>query len=930
MDSKRLRRALGLTLVIVAFVTVAVWAVSQFVRPLLPPSIGGGTVLFFVALVSTIAVLAGFKDIVELVNVIWNSFGSSDTSVWHNLPQPDYERFIGRQEQIKTIQNLLLPTPKSRHFVITIDGVGGVGKSALALQIAYTYLDNYKRLPKRERFLAIIWTTAKKEVLTGEGILPQHQRLHSLDDIHATIAGLLNRPDILNADRAQRGELVRHALTQRRTLLIVDNLETIDDETIKSFIREVPEPTKVIITSRHRLDISYPVRLEGMKDHEAREFVEDEKQKKCVELSPTQVTRLIECTGGVPLALVWSIAKMGLGYEPESVIERLGWATTDVAKFCFEEVVDQIRGKHSYKLLMVMAYIGKEVDRQTLGDVSRLSPLDRDDGLVVLEKLSLVNKQGGVFLTLPLTLAYMRAELDKHPELIIEFTQPFLKRHLARVTAQFAYTRPLASLTRRPFESVYVPPTLFLEVPPSNDNAPGIELGFEPLEFIRAVPRAFVLGSPGSGKTALLQYLALEASLGNLDLVPLYVRLSSLKIEATLLEHIVHEFEQVEMPAPKEYVSLLMTTGKALFLLDGLDEVGPSTDPREKVVDEIETLALNYPQCKIVITSRLITATRIPSTFEKAEIGSFDDAQIERFIRSWFANNSKMAEALIRVISLKEQFRDLTHNPLTLLLLCTVYSQQGGLPERHVDLYSAAIGMLLERRDKRRSFPQTTIAKRFPPRHQLRLLGEIAASSFAEEDRLIDRRLLERLITSYLSKLDAPEIAWEDVLQIFQVDYGLIVEQSAGMYSFVTLGFQEYFTALYYSQRNGADEELAGRLLNPWWRTVLTFFCSLRHASDRFLTLAHEELDHYLEHRQALSQAVVAAKFACHEGDSSFDVRWRCVKEELLSPLPQPDNTALVIDDLQEYLIACDTYVECLKTGMTLNRRSLEEAFLVP
>ncbi len=926
MDSERLRRALGLTLVVVALVTVVVWAISQFVRPLLPASIDGSAVLFFAALVSTVAVLAGFKGIVELVNDIWSSFGSSDTGVWHNLPQPDYERFIGRQEQIETIQALLLPTPKSRHFVITIDGVGGVGKSALALQVAYTYLDNYKRLPKHERFLAIIWTTAKKEVLTGEGILPQHQRLHDLDDIHATIAGILNRPDISNADRAQCGELVRHALTKRRTLLIVDNLETIDDETIKSFIREVPEPTKVIVTSRHRLDIAYPVRLEGMKTDEAREFIKDEEQKKGVQLSPAQVTRLIERTGGVPLAIVWSIAQMGLGYEPESVIERLGWATTDIAKFCFKEVVNQIRGQHSYKLLMVMAYIGKEVDRQTLGDVSQLPPLDRDDGLVVLEKLSLVNKKVDVFLTLPLTLAYMRAELDKHPELIIEFTWPFLKRHLARVTAQFAYTRPLASLNRRPFDTAYVPPTLFLESMLSKDNTPGLE----PLEFIKSVERSFVFGLPGSGKTALLQYLALQASIGNLDLVPLYVQLRSLKIEATLLEHIVHEFEQVEMPAPKEYVTLLMTTGKALLLLDGLDEVGLANDPKEKLIDEVETLALNYPLCKIVLTSRPLSVTRIPSTFVKAEISPFTDAQIEGFIRSWFADNSKMADALIRGISQKEQFRDLTRYPLTLLILCSVYSEEARLPERRVDLYFAAIERLIGRGDKPRNVLDNRIKAHFSPRHQLRLLSEIAAASFTGESEQIDRPLLERLITSFLSRIGSSEMAWEDVLQIFQAEYGLIVEQTVGMYSFVTLGFQEFFTALYYSERDDASEELARRLLNPRWGTVLPFFCSLQRPPNRFLTLAHEELDHYLEHRQGLREVVAAAKLACLEGGDSFDERWRCVKEKLLSPLSQPDNTDLVTDDLQEYLIGCDTYVECLKMGTSFNRRPIEEAFLGP
>src|SRR6266542_2046212 len=56
---------------------------------------------------------------------------------WHNLPQRSYTRFVGRQAELEQLRRLLMPHPRSRHFVITLDGIGGVGKSALALELAY-------------------------------------------------------------------------------------------------------------------------------------------------------------------------------------------------------------------------------------------------------------------------------------------------------------------------------------------------------------------------------------------------------------------------------------------------------------------------------------------------------------------------------------------------------------------------------------------------------------------------------------------------------------------------------------------------------------------------------------------------------------------------------------------------------------------------
>jgi hypothetical protein len=93
--------------------------------------------------------------------------------VYHNLPQPDYGQFIGREEELKRVHELL--SPNSRHFVVTIDGIGGIGKSALALEVAHRYLRDYDRLAPEERFEAIIWTSAKQTQLTVDGIVQRRQ-----------------------------------------------------------------------------------------------------------------------------------------------------------------------------------------------------------------------------------------------------------------------------------------------------------------------------------------------------------------------------------------------------------------------------------------------------------------------------------------------------------------------------------------------------------------------------------------------------------------------------------------------------------------------------------------------------------------------------------------------------------------------------------
>ncbi len=149
---------------------------------------------------------------------------------WHNLPQRTYTHFVGREAELQKLTQLLLPYPRSRHFLVTLDGIGGVGKSAVALEIAYRCRDNYYTLPSEERFEAIIWVSAKRTLLAASGIQQRQQTFSTLGDLYREIATVLELPLIMQVEVEQRRGLVERALTGKRTLLIVDNLETVDDE----------------------------------------------------------------------------------------------------------------------------------------------------------------------------------------------------------------------------------------------------------------------------------------------------------------------------------------------------------------------------------------------------------------------------------------------------------------------------------------------------------------------------------------------------------------------------------------------------------------------------------------------------------------------------------------------------------------------------
>lgn len=335
--------------------------------------------------------------------------------VLHNLPQRDYAQFVGRATELQKIRQILRPYPHSQHAFVTIDGIGGMGKSTLALEVAHLFLDQYDNLPSSERFEAIVWTSAKERTLTGDGVRPRYQTHRKLDDLYRAIAITLQREDIAKAVTEQQAALLHNELIQQRTLIIVDNLETIDDEAVINFIRELPAPTKVVVTTRHRIDVAYPVRLTGMLQEDAEHMITQECHSRDVYLTPADIHRLFDRTGGVPLAIVWCAAQMGFGYPSETVLTRLGSPNGDVIRFCFDGSISLIRDTPAYKILFALALFRDGTSRDALGKVSNLAELDRDDGLVALEKLSLVNRESGRFkIASPLVELYIQALLAEN------------------------------------------------------------------------------------------------------------------------------------------------------------------------------------------------------------------------------------------------------------------------------------------------------------------------------------------------------------------------------------------------------------------------------------------------------------------------------------------------------------------------------------
>ncbi len=374
----------------------------QLIQQALPEALGG---IMATALLATAAFFYNHRRGNQL---------NKEKGILHNLPRREYTKLIGREEEFQKIIDALTGRP----YLISIDGLGGIGKSTLALEIGYQFLNRQvvshgKKLAKKHYYDAIIWVSAKRYTLRKDGIITRAQKVQTLQDILDIILITLKKERDVEQTISQKKELARRELRKNHVLLIIDNLETIDDEQLLEFLRELPEPTKALLTTRYHTSETTNIHLAGLPKKDSYILAKTKAEQRDIFLNEKQLERLYTRTGGVPLAIVWTIAKMEDVAIDEAITSLRIDDTSYIAEFCFTEVVESIKKKQSYHTLLALSLFSNKASKEALSYITDFPQSLCNNTLLELERLSLINKTSHQnFWMLPLTKEFVLAQLE--------------------------------------------------------------------------------------------------------------------------------------------------------------------------------------------------------------------------------------------------------------------------------------------------------------------------------------------------------------------------------------------------------------------------------------------------------------------------------------------------------------------------------------
>jgi transcriptional regulator with XRE-family HTH domain/tetratricopeptide (TPR) repeat protein len=219
----------------------------------------------------------------------------------HNLPGRSPFVVRGEVNQVKLLVR------EERVRVVIIKGPPGIGKTSLAIEAAY-------EISKQDDsgFRQIVWLSDRESPINLESLC--NRVAYHAEELQIAHSNSL----------PFKKELTLKLLARIPTLLVLDNFESVTDESVLSFVSQVPEPSKLLITTSTSLDIrGHNVSLSELAEPLRRSIIDARiEELGLAELSNVN-WRSIEQATGNPLVLLWAVGQVAKGGSVNQVAEQL-------------------------------------------------------------------------------------------------------------------------------------------------------------------------------------------------------------------------------------------------------------------------------------------------------------------------------------------------------------------------------------------------------------------------------------------------------------------------------------------------------------------------------------------------------------------------------------------------------------------------------
>lgn len=329
-----------------------------------------------------------------------NKYDQSNTSgPVNNLPQKDWDRFVGRLDEQRELKHLM--SLDYHHNIVTVKGMSGVGKTELILKVAHELAN-----PRTSEYDFILFFTAKKHQLSSCGrtqyLSSDTESFKTLDDLCEKISRYCGH-FLTHLSRSEQEERLEDFLNsgKHKLLILIDNYETIEpqeQQRIHNFFRNLSKNAivKIVINARvwHPVDLC----LEPLASGEALSLTSIISDN--LELSAGQINNIVLFSQHLPLAIIWIISLIREGNSLDQIIDNKikQYDKNGILEYMFQDLLDILRATdlptfNVFQVMSITHFPLSEDDIQRILKISDSSRSSLHDSLKKLVEYSLCTSQ---------------------------------------------------------------------------------------------------------------------------------------------------------------------------------------------------------------------------------------------------------------------------------------------------------------------------------------------------------------------------------------------------------------------------------------------------------------------------------------------------------------------------------------------------------
>ncbi|WP_100402629.1 ATP-binding protein [Bacillus sp. FJAT-42315] len=364
-------------------------------------------------------------------------------SVVHNLPSPPFHDFIGRRDQLEKTHELLI---HENTRLLQVNGIGGIGKTSLV----YHYCDLLTKNELEHEFEFVIWMSGKRTIFTPDGEKKVKSFIASYRDVISEVSYFLGDEKKEIEEITELAGYVDELIQNHKILLVVDNMETLIEENLITFLFNLPRNVKAILTTRESISNFQmsTITLNGFKnDDEFEEFIEREYKRRKDESFFTKykdhLPAIYEYTQGMPLAIQLITNQLALDVDVNYIMEKLesGKTYESLLSFCFRGSIEKL--DYIQKSIIYILSIPETDEFFSIEELKYISSFSDDEiaqGLQRLSVLSLCYKERTFddkagYASPHLTKIYVRQfDFENKHEIILQYEKYLKERSQIALT----------------------------------------------------------------------------------------------------------------------------------------------------------------------------------------------------------------------------------------------------------------------------------------------------------------------------------------------------------------------------------------------------------------------------------------------------------------------------------------------------------------